>query len=326
MRNETKHQVVIISLLVALAFYVFSPVVFAQEKFPSKSINLLIPFPPGGNIDLVARPLAEATSEALGEPVLTVYKPGSGGTLMAATLKSMKPDGYNIGIGLMTIIYRAAQMDVPFDPVKDFTFICNGWGTVFGVCVRSDSSWMTFRDLVEYARANPGKLKYATSGLGGTMHLAMSAVALKEGIQWQVVPVKGGKKSVFNLLGGHVDFICQGPDWVPQVNSGEFRLLVTLGEKRTKLWPKVPCFKELGYTPNNSPAGIIGPSGMPKDRVDILDEAFKKAFKDPRVQKVFKQLNSEEMYMSSSDYTEWWKGANTHFSNVVKGAGLGKKK
>ena len=109
------------------------------------------------------------------------------------------------------------------------------------------------------------------------MHLAMSAVALKEGIQWQVVPVKGGKKSVFNLLGGHVDFICQGPDWVPQVNSGEFRLLVTLGQKRTKLWPNVPCFKELGYTPNNSPAGIIGPPGISKDRVDILDEAFKKA-------------------------------------------------
>jgi tripartite-type tricarboxylate transporter receptor subunit TctC len=179
-------------VLVPVFLAVFALTCFAEEKYPSRPINLYIPFPPGGNIDLTARPLAEAASKILGRPIIPVNKPGATGSLAPAAVMSIKPDGYNLCVSLNSILYFSVMKDVPYDPLKSFIYICRNQCGIFGIVVKADSPWQTFQDLVQYSKANPGKIKYATAAFGGTPHLAMAEVAIKEGIQWEVIPFPGG--------------------------------------------------------------------------------------------------------------------------------------
>jgi tripartite-type tricarboxylate transporter receptor subunit TctC len=298
---------------------------YTQSKFPSRPINLYLPFPPGGFIDLGARPLANSVSKILKQPVVCINKPGASATLAPTMLKSMEPDGYNLSLALVTIFYLPSQENVSYDPMTDFTYISRIMGTQFGICVKSDSQWKTLKELVDYARANPRGIKYSTAAPRGTQRLAMEDLALREGVKWEVVPFLGGVEAVSALLGGHVHATVQGPEWIPHVESGELRLLATLGEQRSKRFSKVPCFKELGYTSHASPIGIIGPAKMPKEIVTVLDEAFKKALSDPEVQKSFEQLDAPILYMNNVEYTNWAKEMYAYSTDLIKKIGLAKK-
>jgi tripartite-type tricarboxylate transporter receptor subunit TctC len=298
---------------------------FTESKFPNRPINFHLPFPPGGFIDLASRPLANSVSKILGQPVVCINRPGASATLAPTMLKSMEPDGYNLSLALVTLFYLPAEENVAFDPLKDFTYISRFMGTQFGICVRSDSPWKTLKALVEYARANPRAIKYSTAAPRGTQRLAMEDLALKEGIKLEVVPFLGGVEAVSALLGGHVHATVQGPEWIPHVESGELRLLATLGEVRSKHFPEAPCFKELGYTSHSSPIGVIGPARMPRDIINTLDGAFKKALSDPEVLRAFDQLDAPVLYMNSTDYTNWVKESYPYFTDLIKKVGLGKK-
>jgi tripartite-type tricarboxylate transporter receptor subunit TctC len=311
------------ALLFVLTLFVSAG--FAQSKFPNRPINLYLPFPPGGFIDLGSRPIANSMSKTLGQPVVCINKPGVSATLAPASLKSTRPDGYNLSVCLITLLYVPAEEDVPFDPMKDFTFISRTIGTLFGLAVKSDSPWKTYKEFIAYAKANPGKIKYSTAAPQGTTRLAMEEIAMKEGIKWEVVPFLGGVQAVTACLGGHVQAVVQGPEWIPHVESGELRLLLTLGEERPKRYANVPCMKELGFTGHPSPLGIVGPAGMPKDVVATIDNAVKKALGDPDVVKVLDSLDAPPMYMNSADYTAWSRTAYEYYTNLVKKAGLGKK-
>ncbi|MEW6665324.1 MAG: tripartite tricarboxylate transporter substrate binding protein [Thermodesulfobacteriota bacterium] len=296
-----------------------------QTTFPTKPINLYLPFPPGGFIDLASRPLANAASKILGQPVVCINKPGASATLAPASLKAMNPDGYNLSVNLITLFYLPAQEDVPFDPMKDFTYITRTIGTTFGLVVKAHSPWKTYEELVAYSKANPHKVKYSTAAPKGTLRIAMEEIALKEGLKWDVVPFPGGVQAVTALLGGHVQACVQGPEWIPHVESGELRLLLTFGEERPRAFNKVPCMKELGYTGHPSPLGIVGPAGIPKVVVDKLDNAFKVSLKDPEAQKAFDSLHAPVMYMNSADYTAWARKTYEFYTDLVKKTGLGKK-
>ena len=298
---------------------------FCQTAFPTKPINLFLPFPPGGFIDLASRPMASAASKVLGQPVVCINKPGASATLAPASLKSLKPDGYNLSISSIALFYLPAQEDVPFDPLKDFTYVARTIGSTFGLVVKSDSPWKTYQELLAYAKANPNKVKYSTATPKGTFRLAMEEIAMKEGVKWEPVPFPGGVQAVTALLGGHVQVCVQGPEWVPHVESGELRLLLTFGEERVKKYPDVPCLKELGYTGHASPLGIVGPAGMPKDVVEKLDRAFKEALNDPDAQKAFDYNLAPVMYMNSSDYTAWVERSYKYYTDLVYKVGLGKK-
>jgi tripartite-type tricarboxylate transporter receptor subunit TctC len=325
--KEMKKVVVLRTALIALVFIgaLSASVGLTQPRFPSRPINFYLPFPPGGFIDLASRPLANSVSKILGQPVVCINKPGASATLAPIMLKSMEPDGYNISLALVTVFYLPSQENVSYDPMKDFTYLSRIMGTQFGICVKSDSPWKTLKELVDYARANPRGIKWSTAAPRGTQRLAMEDLAMKEGVKWEVVPFLGGVEAVSALLGGHVHATVQGPEWIPHVESGELRLLATLGEQRSKRFSKTPCFKELGYTPHASPIGIIGPANMPKDVVTILDEAFKKALQDPEVQKAFEQLDAPILYLNSADYTNWAKEMYAYSTDLIKKIGLAKK-
>ena len=313
--------------LIAVFLVAVSPVVQAAETaYPKKPINLYLPYPPGGSLDILFRPIAEAVSKSVGQPLVVQNKPGASGALMATMLKTMEPDGYSIGVTGTTLFILPAQRDVNYDTLKDFTYIAKLLGSEIGVVVRKDSPWRTFKEFIQYAKTNPGKIKYGTSNPRGALGLSMIDVAMREDIKWDMVPFAGGQEVVTALLGKHIDAMVEGPsEYVPQIESGDFRLLAFIGDAPSQTFPEVPTFKALGYPPYAMVLGLIGPAGMPKDVTDKLSDAFRKALSDPVVAKNLAQWKSPVIYEDSAGYTAWARWATAHYADMVKKAGMAKK-
>ena len=275
------------------------------QQFPSKPVMLIVPWPAGGSTDIYFRKLGEITARHLGQPLVIENKPGGSGMNGPATMaKTAKPDGYTIS-QLAISAFRVPHMQkVDWDPIRDFTYIIGLAGYTFGVVVKADSPFKTFQDLLVYARANPGKLSYATPGTGTSLHLAMEEIAAKAGVEFLHVPFKGYADGAIALMGGHVMVQVDSTGWAKQVDAGAQRLLATLGDKRTR-W-NAPTVKELGVdTVSNSPFGLVGPKGMPGDVVKVLHDAFKKSLDDPEYLKVLAQLDQPAWYRSSDEYAKW---------------------
>jgi tripartite-type tricarboxylate transporter receptor subunit TctC len=274
------------------------------EAFLAKPVTLVCPWPPGGSTDTHLRQFAAIASKHLGQNVLIENKPGAGGMLGPVAVSRMAPDGYNLS-QLPVSAYRIPHIQkVDWDPLKDFTYIIGITGYTFGVVVKSDSQFRTFKDLIEYARANPGKMSFGSTGTGTSPHLLMEEVGMKTGVQFLHVPFKGNADSTQALMGGHIMAQSDATGWGRHVDAGAFRLLVTFGEKRTK-W-NAPTAKELGIDiVSYSPYGIVGPKGMDPKVVKVLHDAFKKTLDDPEHMKVLAQLDQVYWYKSSDEYRQW---------------------
>ncbi|HEV2431390.1 MAG TPA: tripartite tricarboxylate transporter substrate binding protein [Burkholderiales bacterium] len=291
--------------LLALAGSLLLAAAAHAQQFPSKPVTLIVPWPAGGSTDIYFRKLGETTARHLGQPLVIENRPGGSGMNGPATMaKTAKPDGYTISQLAITAFRVPHMQKVDWDPITDFTYILGLAGYTFGIVVKADSPFKTFQDLLAYARANPGKLSYATPGTGTSLHLAMEEIAAKAGVQFLHVPFKGYGDGAIALMGGHVMVQVDSTGWAKQVDSGAQRLLATLGDKRTR-W-NAPTVKELGVdTVSNSPFGLVGPKGMPRDVVKVLHDAFKKSLDDPEYLKMLAQLDQPAWYMSSEDYARW---------------------
>ena len=277
----------------------------SAQQFPSKPITLICPWPAGGSTDLHLRKMAELGSKYLGTPVVVENRPGGSGMNGPATMsKTAQGDGYTIS-QLPITAYRVPHMQkVDYDPINDFTYIIGVAGYTFGIVVKADSPFKTFKDLIDYARANPGKLSYATPGTGTSLHPAMEEIAVKAGVQFLHIPYKGYADGAAALMGGHVMTQVDSTGWAKFVDAGSQRLLATLGDKRTR-W-NAPTVSELGVnTVSNSPYGFVGPKGIPPQVVKILHDGFKKAMDDPENLKVLQQLDQNYWYKSSDEYRQW---------------------
>jgi tripartite-type tricarboxylate transporter receptor subunit TctC len=294
-----------LTVVAALAFFgVMSAEPALAQNFPSKPVTLIVPWPAGGSSDLAMRAFAEAAQKHLGQPLVIENKAGASGTLgpaqMAATAK---PDGYTLAQMPITVFRLPYMTKTTFDPTKDFTYVVGLTGYTFGVVVNSKSPWKTFGELIDYAKANPGKLKYGTPGTGTSLHIGMEQIAKQTGVKWTQVPFKGAAETNAALLGEHVDVVADSTSWRPLVQSGDFRLLVTWGAERTKNWPDVPTLKELGINlVANSPYGLAGPKGMDPKVVAVLHDAFAKAVKEPVYLESLKNLDQELAYLNTADY------------------------
>jgi tripartite-type tricarboxylate transporter receptor subunit TctC len=295
--------------------------------FPTKPVTFICPWPAGGSTDIVMRALAETTGKYLGQPVVVENKPGGGGTVGPATMAATsKPDGYTLSQIPITVFRYPHMMKVTWDPLKDFTYIVHQTGYTFGVVVKKDAPWKTWNEFVAYAKANPGKVTYATPGAGTSLHITMEMFALRNGIKWIQVPMKGGAETTPAVLGGHVSATADSTGWAPQVDSGDLLLLVTWGNQRTKRWPTVPTLKELGYgMVSNSPFGIAGPKGMDAKVVKTLHDAFKKGMEDPAYQKVLEKFDMEPFYKNTDDYIKYVKELVEEEKENVEKLGLKKK-
>ena len=301
--------------------------VLAQEKYPTKPITLTIGYGAGGGTDVSTRPLAHAASKIIGQPIIVVNKPGGATAVAMAGLKNEKPDGYNIGTlgagGFLAPLTRKVNYDV----LKDFAPIIQFAIFQYGLVVRSDSPWKTFKEFIDYAKANPGKIRYSTSGVGGAQHLVMERLALKEKIKWTLIPYESGEEAVTALLGNHVEAASQTTTWKKYVDSGRFRLLVFYGDKRMSNYPNVPTLLELGYDITAEPSlmSLVGPRGLSPQVVDTLHQAFKKAMDDPDFIRVSNQVDQPPYYRSPEELGKHLAEIHGQLAPLIRNLGLRKE-
>ena len=189
--------------------------------------------------------------------------------------------------------------------------------------VRADSPFKTFNDMIEHARANPGKVNYGTPGVGTSLHITMEQIAKQKGIKWTQVPFKGGADNMNATLGGHIDATADSTGWAELVNAGKFRLLVTWGAERTKNWPDVPTLKESGINMvSNSPFGIGGPKGMDPAVVKVLHDAFKKGMEEQSYRDTIAKLDMEPYYLGTADYHAYAMQQITEQKQLIEELGL----
>ena len=276
------------------------------QDFPNKPITLIVPFPAGGSTDRHMRTLADIAGKHQGQPMIVDNKPGAGGTLGPGTMARMaKPDGYTITQFPLSMFRMPYMQKVNWNPISDFTYIVGVSGYTFGFTVRSDSPYKSFNEYLAAARKSPGAVDYGSTGAGTSPHLLMEELAENAKVRFNHIPFKGNADLQQAVLGGHVSAQSDASGWDRYVESGQMRLLMTFGEKRTKRWPDVPTAKELGYgVVSTSPYGIAGPKGMDPAVVKKLNDAFKKAMEDPRNLELMELLNQKIWYRSSADYAE----------------------
>ena len=302
------------------------PALVRAQVFPAKPIRLICPWPAGGSTDAVMRALAESAGKALGGQMIIDNKPGASGMLGPNELVGAKPDGYTLSQLTIGVLRLPHMQKMQFDPMKDFTYIACLTGYTFGLVVRADSPIKSIKDLVDYAKANPEKFSFGSTGNGTTPHLAVEEFASRAGIKLQHVPFKGNADGMQALLGGHIMSHSDATGWGPHVEAGTCRLLATYGGKRTKRWPGVPTLTELGYdTVSDSPFGIGAPKGMEPALTLRLHDAFKKTLEDPAVLASFEKYDQSVIYMNTADYTQFARDNYAKEKAVIERLGLAAK-
>jgi tripartite-type tricarboxylate transporter receptor subunit TctC len=297
------------------------------QEFPAKPVNLIVPWPAGGSTDIVMRAMAESAAKHLGQPITIENKAGGSGTVGPATMAaSARPDGYTIAQMPITVFRMPLMQQTPWDAEKDFTYIIHLTGYTFGVTASAEGPFKTWKDVVEYAKANPGKVTYAVPGAGTSLHIGMEQIAAKEGIKLTMVPFKGGAETNAAVLGRHTMLQADSTGWKPLVDAGKLRLLMVWTENRSPNYPDAPTLKELGFPfVFDSPFGIAGPKGMDPKIVAKLHDAFKKALDDPAVQATLAKYDMVVNYKNSADYVKAVKEVTETERKVVDNLGLAKK-
>jgi tripartite-type tricarboxylate transporter receptor subunit TctC len=204
----------------------------AAETFPSRPLNFICPWPPGGTADQSMRALCAVAARVLKQAVTVENKAGAAGMVGAKALASARPDGYTIG-QIPISVTRFHQLGMlQADPLKDFTYIARTSGQTFGIVILPQSPYKSLKEMVGFAKANPGKVSYAHSGVGGATHVGMEEFALAAGIKLNAIAYKGGAPALQDTLGGQVDMLVDSSSWATLVDAGKLRLLATWGEKR----------------------------------------------------------------------------------------------
>ena len=297
------------------------------QEFPTKPVTLVVPWPAGGPTDVAVRAVADSAQKHLGQPIIIENKGGGGGTVgIAVMAASAKPDGYTIGQIAVTV-FRLPFMQKTSWTHEDFSYIVHLTGYVFGMSSNASAPFTNWKELVEYAKANPGKVTYGTPGAGTSLHLGVEQVAEKAGIKLTHVPFKGTAEVIAALAGGHVMLGAGSIGGVrPLVEAGKARYLNVWTAEPRKAFPGVPTLLELGYgLVVESPWGIAGPKGMDPKVVAKLHDAFKKAIEDPTVLEALDRYEMKPNYKSTADYVVAVKEQVKIEQALIERLGMGRK-
>lgn len=292
--------------LLAAVLGTFSPGAAAQDKYPSRPITFIIPWPAGGTADGSMRALGESMSRVLGVPVVMENRAGASGMLGVTQMLAAKPDGYTIGQIPLSVTRFTHIGTISFDPLTDITYLGRTAGLTFGLAVNASSPIRSFAEYVARAKAAPGTLSYGSTGTGSTTHVYMEDIAEQVGIKLNHVPFKGGADNLNAILGGHTDSIVDSSAWAPHVLAGKLRLLAVFTEKRLERFPDVPTIGELGVKISaTSPNGVGAPKGLDPRIAKILEDAVEKAAKDKPHLDALKRFDMDMMWMNRADYERY---------------------
>ncbi len=300
----------------------------AADAYPARPIQVIVPFPPGGVADLVARPFATALEKQLKQPVAVVNKTGAGGAVGMQALAVSKPDGYSLMVALSSISVMP-EVDVMFNrpPVyklADFAPIALLSSDPTVLVVSSKAPWKNVADFVADAKKRPGEIKYSSSGVYGTMHVAMEMFAHSAGIKLRHIPTGGGGPALTALLGGHVDALAGGPNVsIAQIKAGNVKVLANWGDTRLAALPDVPTFKELGYKDVEFYiwSGFFAPVATPEPIIKVLREATAKAVQTAEFKSAMQKMETPISYLDAPDFKKFWDSDANRLVKAVRNIG-----
>jgi tripartite-type tricarboxylate transporter receptor subunit TctC len=299
----------------------------AQGSWPTRSITMIVPFPPGGLADLVARPVAEAMSRELGQPVVIENKAGAGGGIGMSLAAKSKPDGYTILMALssLTVIPEADLLlgRAPMFMLNDLRAVARYTADPTVLAVRAESPWKSVQEFVDDAKKRPGAINYGSSGNYGTMHVPMEILAQVSGSKLTHIPFTGAGPAVVALLGGQIDAVSTGPATVLQhVKAGKLRVLGHWGNGKLASMPDVTSLKDAGFNAEYAQwSGLFIPSATPEPVAQRIRAAARAAAQDAKVKEVILGAGSPVQFQDSPDFEKYVQADAKRMVDVVKKIG-----
>ncbi len=297
------------------------------QAFPSKPIRIVVPFAPGGTSDILARALGPKVTEAWGQPVVVENKTGANGNVGAEFVVRSAPDGYTMllsDVGAIAI-NPSVYPNMPFDPVKDFAPVIMVSYSPHVLAVHPSVPATNMKELVAYAKANPGKLNFANSGTGGAPHLAGVDFAQRTGIQWAYIPYKGGSQAVADVVAGQANVLFNGMlATYPSVKSGRLRGIAMTGAHRAPSAPDLPTLIESGLPGfvTGSYQGLLAPANTPRETIAKLNAEFKRILNLPDIKEMLAKQGTEVRADTPEQLGAFIAGEKTRWAKVVKEAGI----
>ena len=295
----------------------------AAQAYPSKPIRLIIGYPPGGGIDFAARTVQAPLQEALKQQIIVDYKPGAGGMLAAGELARAAPDGYTLLLANTGpfAIAPYLQAKLPYDPVKQFTYIGQISSGSYIAVTRPDHPARDLKEWVQWAKANAGKVNFASGGAGTSTHMNGELMNQAAGLDVTHVPYKGSAPAVQDLIGGQTQLLIDaGTVLLPQVKGGKLKALAVTGPKRDPQLPDVPTVRELGLGAMESVGfqGLVGPAGMPREVVERLAGELAKVLANPEIKTKFAVSGAEVHSQGPAEFAAFVKSDNEKWARLIR--------
>lgn len=299
---------------------------FAQA-YPTRGVNVVVPFPPGGYADILARPLSASLEAHFKQPVTVVNRPGAAGTVGMQSVTTARPDGYTMLMALQSISTLSAVDELfgraPTFRREQFKGVARLTADPCIIFVRADLPWKTFKDLVDDAKKRPEQIIYSSSGLYGATHIPSEMLMRVTGTKLKHLPTTGGAPAINAVLGGHADFFFTvAALGTPHEKAGKFRALAVSSAKRLASYPNMPTLKELGYDLEfYSWSGLFVPAATPDSVVESIRKgvhtvAHGKDFRDALV-----KINTEFAYLDGKDFVTWWDAESKMLADEVRKIG-----
>jgi tripartite-type tricarboxylate transporter receptor subunit TctC len=298
----------------------------ALAQYPSKPIRVVVPYAAGGTSDILARQIGPKLTEAWGQPVIVENKPGANGNVGADFVAKSAPDGYTL---LLTdlgglVISASVYPKLPFDPSKDFSPVAMVSYSPHVLAVHPSVPANNVQELIQLAKANPGKLNFAISGIGGAPQLAGIEFAQRTGVQWTYIPYKGGSDAVTAVLAGQADVLFNGmlATW-PSVQGGKLKALAISSAQRVATAPATPTVAEQGLPgfETGSFQGVVGPAGLPRETVSKLNAELLKVLNGAEMKERFAKQGTDVRAGSPESLGQWLRTEQARWARVVRESG-----
>jgi tripartite-type tricarboxylate transporter receptor subunit TctC len=297
--------------ILVILFQFFEPAA-AQEAYPSRPVQIVVPFPPGGIADVVARAISPSLERNLKQPMVIVNKAGAAGGAGMQFAATSRPDGYTLLVALVSIS-TIPEVDKLFERPQSYTrdqFVGIARLTADPpiLVVRAESPWKRFQDLVADARKRPGEIIYSSSGPYGASHVPMEMFMEAAGIKMRHLPTTGGAPAMTAVLGGHAEMWASPPALAyPHIRAGKLRVLAGWGEKRLAALPEVPTFKELGHNVEYYLwAGLFAPKAVPAPILRTIRDAVRQAAQEPDFKTAMAKVETPTAYLEGEEFKAWW--------------------